>query len=118
MSQLPKSRSKQLASLDGQLSPVEATNRTSPVRRSVFLLLLAFSSGWGLWAGKEFVAGPGEETVPDELIVRLRAGADLNSVLASLSFPVTGHRITAHANVHRLKLPPGLQKVLSHQLAA
>ena len=71
-----------------------------------------------LFAGKEYLAGPGEKTVPDELLVGLQPGADINWILGSVA-PRGRARIVSRArNTYLLHLPSGMQASASKLLAA
>src|SRR3989442_14125714 len=81
--------------------------------RALFGLILCAAS---LWAGREFPALPGEEVVPDELIVRLKPGADLASVLAA-SAP--GSQIVSQTayRTHLVRAPHGQAANASNALS-
>ena len=81
-----------------------------------FVLLLAASQC--SFAGKQFLAGPRERVVPDQLLVGLHAGANINQVISALP----SHSVIAVAgglrNAYRLKLKPGTEAAVSQLLAA
>src|SRR5579863_1468421 len=81
--------------------------------RGVFLGLVLASS---LWAGREFKAGPNEETVAGELLVRFKSGAVPASVLAAVAPGAQATQI-GHLNLHLVKLPAGLPLDISTKLA-
>src|SRR5690242_2155178 len=80
-----------------------------------FAVLLASP---GLFGGQHFKAGPGEDVVPDELLVRLAPGA-AESVLTRLSPGGSTHKrlhpATRHFQVH---VPPGRAEAVAALLAA
>jgi len=78
------------------------------------LFALTFVSA--LWAGREFKAGPGEEVVPDELLVQFRPGAVPASVLSVVAPGAHATRI-GPLRLHVVKLPPGLRRDISTLLA-
>src|SRR5690242_4368903 len=86
-------------------------------RRKCHKLFLVFIFASALWAGREFKAGPGEETVADELLVRFKPGSVPASVLASV---VPGARSTRldNLNLHWIKLPAGTAAGVSTRLAS
>ena len=51
----------------------------------VIRLLIGLAVCPCLFAGKEYLAGPGEKIAPDELLVGLQPGADINRVLGSIA---------------------------------
>ncbi|HXS95629.1 MAG TPA: S8 family serine peptidase [Candidatus Limnocylindrales bacterium] len=79
---------------------------------------MSFSALPSFAAGKEFTAGPGESFVPDQLLIRLEPGADINSVLSQVPPGIAARALSAHHNSFLLTLPKGLQNVLSKALAA
>ena len=81
-------------------------------------LLVVLSAGQCLFAGKEFLAGPGEQVVPNQLIVGLKLGADINQIIASLVPQAAASLVSSHWNTHLLNLPPGIQTSVSRLLAA
>src|SRR5437868_278859 len=77
-------------------------------------------------AGTSFHPQTGEDTVADELIVRLAPGADIRSVIAAGLAAANGSAPGAtiqlkqslrHGNLHALKVPPGLRDKLGDLLA-
>jgi len=80
----------------------------------VWALLVCSSAVWG---GKQFQAGAGEETAADQLIVRLQAGANIQTILSTLPPGISEAVIHSQKNLHLLKLPPGLAKQLAGVLA-
>src|ERR1700730_345978 len=78
------------------------------------LLSLAFASA--LWAGREFKAGPGEEIVADELLVRFKPGAAPAAMLSALA-PGAQATPLGRMNLHVLKFPHGLPPGIAHLLA-
>jgi thermitase len=71
-----------------------------------------------LFAGKEYLAGPGEKTAPDQLLVGLQPGADINRVLGSIAPRALARTISRERNTYLLRLPPGIQASASKLLAA
>jgi thermitase len=71
-----------------------------------------------LFAGKEYLAGPGEKTAPDQLLVGLQPGADINRVLGSIAPLALARTISRERNIYLLRLPPGIQASTSKLLAA
>src|ERR1017187_9538893 len=80
-------------------------------------LLVVLSAGQCLFAGKEFLAGPGEQVVPNQLIVGLQLGADINQIIASLVPQAAASLVSSHWNTHLLNLPPGIQTSVSRPRA-
>jgi thermitase len=81
-------------------------------------LLIALSSCSCLFAGKEFLAGPGEKVVADQLLIGLQPGADIQAILASQAPRVLASLISRENNSYLLRLPPGVQATTSKLLAA
>src|SRR5689334_21111754 len=81
--------------------------------RRVFLTLLFVSA---LWAGREFKAGPNEETVTDELLVRFKPGVVPVSVLSTV-IPGAQLKLIDHLNLHVIQLPHGLPPGIAAKLA-
>ena len=71
-----------------------------------------------LRAGKEFTAGPGESVVPDQLIVKLHSGANINQVVSLVVPQAVANLVSSHLNSYLLQLPPGIQSLVSKALAA
>src|SRR5258705_7624484 len=69
------------------------------------------------WAGQPFQEKPGEVTVPGELIVQMKAGGDINAVIASVLPGASAHAL-GKLNLHVLTIPPGRAKDLSTTLLA
>ena len=83
-----------------------------------FGLLVLLACSWQLRAGKEFQAGAGEETVSDQLILRLQAGAQIQQVLSAVTPAGIAALINSQKNLHVVKLPPGMAKLVAPILAA
>jgi len=81
-------------------------------------LLVGLSAGRCLFGGKEFLAGPGQQVVPDQLIVGLQPGADINQIIASAVPQAVAKVVGSHWNTYLLNLPPGFQATVSKLLAA
>jgi len=79
--------------------------------------LLQFFALAGLWAGKEFVALPGESFHSDELVVRLKPGAALSQVNSGLPTQVAMLRRHPRLPVMTVRVPPGLREMISRALA-
>ena len=88
------------------------------IRNLFVVLLLTLSAAPCLWAGKEFTAGPGESTLPDQLIVKLHSGANINQLLASVVPQAFANLVSSQFNAYVLQLPPGIQSLISKALAA
>ena len=61
------------------------------------------------WAGRSFHEKPGEDTVPSEIVVRIKAGAGINSIVSRL-LPGGSIRSLGKLNLHVITLPPGSLK--------
>src|SRR6266852_4566554 len=85
---------------------------TLPVR-----CLLAFAFASSLWAGREFPAKPGEDVIPNELIVKLKPQANIAAVLAAVA-PTALPDFHAISNIHRLTVPAASAAAISALLAA
>src|ERR1039458_6208996 len=94
------------------LSVIQCPNR--PL--IALLFVLAFSSS--LFAGKEFLAGPKEQVAPDELLVGLRPGADLKSLVAALAPHAVAGIVSSRRNTYLLRVPTGTRAAVSRLLAA
>jgi len=81
-------------------------------------LLLGMAAGRCLLAGREFLAGRGEQVMPDQLVVGLQPGADINQVLASAAPQAVASLVGSDWNIYLLRLPPGVQAAASTLLAA
>jgi uncharacterized repeat protein (TIGR01451 family) len=81
-------------------------------------LLIGLAMSPCLFAGKEFLAGPGEQVAPNQLVVGLRAGADINQIVAALVPQALASPAGSHLNTYLLQLPPGIQAAASKLLAA
>src|ERR1017187_8238184 len=81
-------------------------------------LLIALASCSCLFAGKEFLAGPGERVVADQLLIGLQPGADIHAILASLAPRALVSLVSRERNTYLLRLPPGVQASTSKLLAA
>ena len=88
--------------------------RRKPLVASVLLLAACGYS----FAGKEFLAGPREQIVPNQLLVGLQPGADINQIVGALAPQAVATLISSQQNTYLLKLPPGTQAVVSQLLAA
>src|SRR5437870_8516807 len=79
------------------------------------IAVLAFSP-WA-WGGRENPAKPGEEIVPQQFIVKMKAGVPLASILANY---MPGATLTAQraADVFLVRVPAGTSDSASTQLAA
>src|SRR5271157_2106481 len=71
-----------------------------------------------LFAGREFLAGPGERVAPDQLVVGLQSGADIKQILASVAPRTRASFVSRNGNIYLLRLPPGIQAATSKLLAA
>ncbi len=81
-------------------------------------LLAGLSMASTLWAGKEFPALPGQPVVPNQLLVRYKAGTSTLSIASSLvpgsqAIPVG----TGLPDVYLVQLPPGTDAGFSTQLS-
>lgn len=82
------------------------------------ILSIAFLSSLSLlWAGHAFQEKPGEVTVPDELIIQVKGGSDVNAILAS-TIPGATAQPLSRLNLHVIKLPPGKAKDIGTTLLA
>ena len=82
-------------------------------RLSCLVVLLASPC----FAGREFVAGMGEQVVRDELLVGLQPGADIRQVLAAVE-PQALARAVGNRSVYLLRVPAGTQATASKLLAS
>ncbi|MCZ6653934.1 MAG: malectin domain-containing carbohydrate-binding protein, partial [Planctomycetota bacterium] len=85
------------------------------LRFGVGLLLVS-----ALWAGRYFPLGEGETSVPDEVLVRLKPGAQMASVLSSLPAGAKA-QVTQNLNklnIHLISLPAGTPVSTLEQFAA
>lgn len=87
-------------------------------RKCIGVFAALFLLTGGLWAGRQFQAGPGEQTVPDQLIIRLNAGGSIANVLKAIAPSATYSAIHQGSNLFTLQLPPGLATALAAVLAA
>lgn len=71
-----------------------------------------------LQAQVQFPAGKGEETVPGQLLVRLKSGASISNVLAAAAPAAKANAINATANLYLLQLPAGAQAAIAQVLAS
>jgi len=71
-----------------------------------------------LFAGRKFPAHPDEETVPGEVIVRLRPGADPTGLLNRIARGAALSRAHPRANLFRLQLPSPVTEALLDRFAA
>src|SRR5216684_5336038 len=83
-------------------------------------LLAALAIASTLWAGKEFPALPGQAVVPNQLLVRYKAGTPTASVTSSLA-PAPGSQAlllaTGLPDVYLVQLPPGTNPSFATQLS-
>jgi thermitase len=86
--------------------------------RALIGLLIALASCSCLFAGKEFLAGPGEKVAPDQLLIGLQPGADIQAIQASLAPRALVSLVSRARNTYLLHLPPGEQASTSKLLAA
>jgi thermitase len=86
--------------------------------RALIGLAIALTSCSGLFAGKEFLAGPGEIVAADQLLIGLQPGADIQAILASLAPRALVSLVSRERNTYLLRLPPGEQASTSKLLAA
>ncbi len=86
--------------------------------KSLIPLLLVLASGCPLFGGKEFLAGPRDRVAADQLLVRLRRGADIGQILSALAPRAGARLIGTEQNTYLLNLPPGSQAAVSKLLAA
>ncbi len=70
-----------------------------------------------VWAGQEIKEGPGETVVPDEIVLRLKPGANLTGVLRSLNISATTVASGTRLPVQVIRVPAGLRQTLSTILA-
>jgi thermitase len=82
---------------------------------SISLLLAAVSS---LWAGKQFPAGPSDVIIPDQLIVRFKAGVNPVPVLARIAPQAVATLVSKHSNTHLLHIPAAQRENIASALAA
>src|SRR5690349_7761843 len=87
-------------------------------RRACRMLFAMFALSASLQAGRNFQANPGEQTKPNELIVRLKPGSNIAAVLASVVPGASSNPIQALLNLHRVVVPPGLADRVATLLAA
>ncbi|HUB79539.1 MAG TPA: S8 family serine peptidase [Bryobacteraceae bacterium] len=81
-------------------------------------LLVVLTACPSLFGGKEFLAGPGERAAPDQLLVGLEPGADVNRIIPSIEPRAVARLISRERNTYLLRLPPGMQASVSRRLAA
>ncbi|HEY1339095.1 MAG TPA: malectin domain-containing carbohydrate-binding protein [Bryobacteraceae bacterium] len=81
-------------------------------------LIAALALSASLQAGRNFLAKPGEQTKPNELIVRLRPGGNIAAAIASAAPGASSNAIHAFLNLHRVVVPPGLADRIAALLAA
>src|SRR5579884_1647420 len=86
--------------------------------RSICTILAFLAAAPTAFAGKEFSPGPHDQVAPDQLLVGLQLGADINQILRLLAPQVAATALAGSRNVYLLKLPPGIQAFLSSALAA
>src|SRR5689334_18534667 len=98
--------------LPPKLSPM------SKNRKGFIAFLIACFVSQPLWAGKEFSASSGELVVSDQLIVRLKSGANMNQILASIAPQAVPILVSSRWNSYLLQLPPGIQAIVSKAMAA
>src|SRR5262249_3369431 len=77
--------------LEGFLCPYREQHNL--LKKLIFRVLCALAFTLPMWAGKEFIAQPGEQTRGAELIIRLTPGANPASVVASVA---PGSQIISH----------------------
>src|SRR5713101_2752249 len=77
-----------------------------------FLFLASLS-----WAGHEFPARPGEEVVPQHLIVKMKRGVSPSSVVPAY-IPGAAIEPLRHADLYLVHVPAITSSVVSSQLAA
>ena len=87
-------------------------------RKVVAAIFLSLSAIPSLWAAKEFTPTIGQSVQPDQLIVKLKAGATIGQVIASVAPGATATLVSSHQNSYLLQLPPGIQSLVSTALAA
>src|SRR5260370_22591399 len=81
-------------------------------------LLAKLAMASTLWAGKEFPALPGQAVVPNQLLVRYKAGTPTVSVTSSLVFGSQALPVaTGLPDVYLVHLPPGTDPSFSTQLS-
>jgi len=88
---------------------------TPSVKRIVFALLLLAAT---VFAGRKFPAQPDESTVPDEVIVRLRPGADPHGPLNRIVHGGASVRLHGRANLYKLHLPAAVTDALLDRFAS
>ena len=83
----------------------------------VRLLLSAFVLTTSLWAGKEFPAKPGEEVVPNQLLVRYKSGTAGVSVAAMMLPGAQALPLPNVPNVYVVQVPANAPAYYSTQLS-
>ncbi|MEO8130094.1 MAG: hypothetical protein ABI822_23525, partial [Bryobacteraceae bacterium] len=73
------------------------------------LVLFALSFVSVAWAGRAFLETPGETSVPGEVILQVKPGADITSIVSGL-LPGGFARALGRLNLHVVSLPPGRLK--------
>ena len=86
--------------------------------RALIGFLMALTSCPCVFAGKEFLAGRGEKIVPDQLLIALQPGADIDAILGSLAPRAIVSLVSRERNTYLVHFPPGLQASASKLLAA
>ncbi len=88
----------------------------TPSTKWTFLALLLFAAT--VFAGRKFPAQPDESTVPDEVIVRLRPGADPHGPLNRIVHGGGSARLHGRANLYKLHLPVAVTDALLDRFAS
>jgi thermitase len=86
-------------------------------RRQIRITGLLLCGVVTVWAGREFRANPGEEVVPNELIVKMRSGFAAASVVSGI-VPGAVTLATNVPDVHIVRLPANADSRASSALAA
>ena len=87
-------------------------------RKPRIALVLLLAAGQCAFAGKEFLAGAHEQVVPNQLLVGLQLGADIQQILNAVVPQAAASVISNKQNTYLITLPPGLQALASKALAA
>ena len=82
------------------------------------ILLIGFSCVPSLVAQTEFLAGTGEQFLPDQLIVRLQPGANIGQLISGVTPQAVPNLLSSNLNIYLFKLPAGTQAAVSKLLAS
>jgi thermitase len=86
-------------------------------RHRTIILAVGLVAGLNTWAGTEFPAGPGEQVVANELIIRLKAGANANALIAGY-LPGAQVQSLGRDPLFRIRVPGGIPNGISTRIAA